>query len=163
MSDALGGVVNVGMVVFFIIIISLYMAYNVNYEKAFNVKNEIVSRYEEYGGICNAKCNEKIEDFEAKIGYTKLKLNETSKDEHCTNTYGYCVTGYPAKANSFSKSIKTKKKYCYFNIRTQILIDIPIINNFLDLPLFRVTGQTKSMEILSDQTCDQLAEQGAKK
>ena len=43
MSDAIGGVVNMMLVIFFIVFIALYMSFSINYQKAFNVKNKIIS------------------------------------------------------------------------------------------------------------------------
>ena len=36
MSDAIGGVVNMMLVIFFIVFIALYMSFSINYQKAFN-------------------------------------------------------------------------------------------------------------------------------
>ena len=157
MSDAIGGVVNIALIVFFIIAIASYMAFNVNYEKAFNVKNEIVSLYEEYKGNCDSECKEKIKAYEDKIGYGNMKLTEKSK-EKCFNQYGYCIKGVQAKKNSSSKSVKNEYiQYCYFNIRTQVLIDIPIIDNLMGLEVFQVTGQTRTIKMRTKNSCVNIA------
>jgi hypothetical protein len=160
MSDAIGGVVNVALIVFFIVAIASYMAFNVNYEKAFNVKNEIVSLYEEYEGTCNSECKGKIKEYEDKIGYGAMKLTPKNK-ERCFEQYGYCVRGVKAKRNSSSKSYKSDAiVYCYFSIRTNVLIDIPIINNLMNLSIFHVTGQTKTLKIYSKKDCQKIANTG---
>ena len=45
MRDALGGTVVLVIIVVFIVIVSGYMAFNVNYTKAFRIKNKIVDNY----------------------------------------------------------------------------------------------------------------------
>ena len=161
MSDAIGGVVNVALIVFFIVAIASYMAFNVNYEKAFNVKNEIVSLYEEYEGSCKDDCKQKIKDYEDRVGYGAMTLTPKS-GERCFNQYGYCVKGVKAKRKSTGSTAYNNKyiKYCYFSVRTNVLIDIPIIDNLMNLSWFHVTGQTKTMKIYSTKTCQQIAKTG---
>ena len=43
MRDALGGIVNITIIVVFLVIVSGYLAFNVNYTKAFRVKNKIIT------------------------------------------------------------------------------------------------------------------------
>ena len=43
MRDALGGVVNLAMIVVFLVLVCGYLAFNVNYTKAFRVKNYIIT------------------------------------------------------------------------------------------------------------------------
>lgn len=156
MSDALGGVVNIGMVIFFITIIALYMAFNVNYQKAFNVKNEIVSLYEEYQGECNVTngCKGKIMDYENKLGYSADTnvINGNVGGKTCFREYGYCAKVYEGKKGSTvynNESKNSKYSYCYYDIMTFVHIDIPFINYFLNLRLFQITGQTKTMKVLN--------------
>ena len=148
MSDAIGGVVNIALVVFFIIAIASYMAFNVNYEKAFNVKNEIVSLYEEYEGRCNSECKGKIDDYESQLGYGRMDLSPQG-NEVCFDIYGYCVEGVTAKKKIIDDpAFKNENIHlCYFKVRTLVLIDIPIIDNLMNLGLFQVTGQTKTMKL----------------
>lgn len=162
MSDALGGLVNLGLVIFFIIMISLYMAFNINYQKAFNAKNEIIAIYQRYGGECDSDCREEIEAYESKIGYGKIQLQAISgTNEHCSTSLGYCVTGVEAKKEAMNNDeYGTVMKYCYFDIRTQVLIEIPIINNLMHLRLFQVTGQTKSLKKVDTRDCDAIAAAG---
>lgn len=154
MSDAVGGVVNVVLIVFFIVAIASYMAFNVNYQKAFNVKNEIVSLYEEYNGRCTTNCKTEIANYEAKLGYKNIKLVSKNAAETCFEQYGYCVEGVEARAKYEKDSAINKSivHYCYFKIRTQVLVDFPIIDNLMQLSVFQVTGQTRTLKILDNNT-----------
>ena len=53
MRDAFGGLINIAIIIVFLVIVSGYMAYNVSYAKAFNVKNKIISTIEEHEGKCD--------------------------------------------------------------------------------------------------------------
>ena len=53
MRDAFGGVANLVIIVVFLVLVSGYLAFNVNYTKAFRVKNKIISTYEQYNGNCS--------------------------------------------------------------------------------------------------------------
>ena len=45
MRDGLGSAVMIAIIVVFIAIVSGYLAFNVNYMKAFNMKNKICQKY----------------------------------------------------------------------------------------------------------------------
>ncbi|MBO4731371.1 MAG: hypothetical protein J5597_01005 [Spirochaetaceae bacterium] len=65
MRDAMGGSVALVIIVVFIVIALGYMAFNVNYTKAFRMKNKIISVYEKYEGKCEENCEKEIKDYEA--------------------------------------------------------------------------------------------------
>ena len=48
MRDAFGGIVNLSMIVIFLVLVCGYLAFNVNYTKAFRVKNYIITTMEQY-------------------------------------------------------------------------------------------------------------------
>ena len=162
MSDAIGGVVNMMLVIFFIVFIALYMSFSINYQKAFNVKNKIISIYEEYDGNCDSNCASKIKAYESELGYGKIKFNE--KGFYCPSGCGYCIRGIqtgqtltsPKKKDSDILKQKITKK-CYFEVMTKVEIAIPIINNLMDLRVFSVTGQTKSIQIVDRRSCETIA------
>ena len=52
MRDAFGGIANMVVIIVFLVIVSGYLAFNVNYTKAFRVKNKIISTFEQYEGNC---------------------------------------------------------------------------------------------------------------
>ena len=56
MRDAMGGTVVLVIIVVFIVVTLGYMAFNVNYTKAFRMKNKIISVYEDYKGDCQSDC-----------------------------------------------------------------------------------------------------------
>ena len=52
MRDAFGGVANLAIIIVFLTLVSGYLALNVNYTKAFRVKNKIISTFEQFEGNC---------------------------------------------------------------------------------------------------------------
>ena len=50
MRDSIGGTVILVIIMVFMVFAIAYLAYNVNYQKAFRMKNKIISIYEKYNG-----------------------------------------------------------------------------------------------------------------
>ena len=69
MNDGIGGATVLALIVFFVVIFSSYMAFNVNYTKAFRVKNKVIDCFNKYGTACRNvtdkrnKCNKEIEAY----------------------------------------------------------------------------------------------------
>lgn len=146
MRDAFGGVANLVIIVVFLALVSGYLAFNVNYTKAFRVKNKIISTIEEYEGSddClpnqHGACNVQITEYMGNLGYRSPELK--IDDYKCGQ--GYCVKKI-CKNNNSESDIKNK---AYFKVITQISIDIPIINKILpQLKIFQVSGDTKTIVV----------------
>lgn len=146
MRDAFGGVANLVIIVVFLVLVSGYLAFNVNYTKAFRVKNKIISTIEEYEGKCDPrsatdKCNLQIIEYMHSLGYDAPNFDLTGEGYTCAN--GYCIKQVDI-ARPVSSSTDDSKPRAYFKVVTQINIDIPIINKILPgLKIFQVSGDTK--------------------
>lgn len=150
MRDAFGGVANLVIIVVFLVLVSGYLAFNVNYTKAFRVKNKIISALEQYEGQCDPmtpsdKCNQQILEYMNALGYDSPYLNiEASAGEPqwtCNN--GYCIQKNCLTSEN-SDIVSDKRKRAYYKVVTQINIDIPIINKILPgLKIFQISGDTK--------------------
>lgn len=142
MRDAIGGTVVLVIIVAFIVIVLSYMAFNVNYTKAFRMKDKIISIYDDYNGNCEAACHKEISDYAKKIGYYVVNL----KCPDHFNPYDkyYCYQRVPIKAPD-SDPTKTYSvgESEYYRIVTKINLDVPVINNILDLDYFYIYGDTK--------------------
>lgn len=150
MRDAISGAMALQVIVIFMIIINCYLAFSVNYTKAFRVKNEIRSIVEKNEGLtCSAM--EQINDLMLKSNY---KMNE--EFESWCNNKGYSI----ATTNAGSFCYKYQKvdvagtsnennlyKGSYYTIATFVNIDIPVINNLLPFAgdLFLVKGETSQI------------------
>lgn len=151
MRDAIGGAVNIVIIVVFIVIVLAYLAFNVNYTKASRMKNKIIATYEDYNGVCNSKCNAVIKEYAKEIGYSvgkgfkcpkKLSGEKSWKKDSYGSNYCYraiTVQKVGSKGGAIS-DLGTRK---YYDIATRINIEIPIIQNIFDFQLFWVSGNTK--------------------
>lgn len=160
MRDAFGGITSLVIIVVFLVLVSGYLAFNVNYTKAFKVKNKIISLFEQYEGRCGAgdtstsECDNEINEYITSVGYSAPSFSidphqacPTNASGTCTGKcqYGYCWVKVPAKRMSNS-NIKDTKDRAYYKITTQINIDIPIINKIMPgLRIFQVSGDTKTI------------------
>ena len=141
MRDASGGAVSIFIIVVFIIFALGYMAFNVNYTKAFRMKDKIINVYEKYKGNCNANCQQEISAYSQKIGYRPdgLKCAASTVDNL------YCVraveVGYTPGA------VKDRKTRCYYHITTRVNVKIPIIEYLMNISVFDVSGDTKTIEV----------------
>lgn len=144
MRDAFGGIVNIAFILAFIVIVSGYLAFNVNYTKAFRVKNKIITTLEQYEGRCavGSTCDNQIVSYMNDLGY-KAPSSFNCPDGS-TKQNGYCIERVVAYSNT--GSIDSSEKF-YYKVTTAIVIDIPIINKLLpNFKLFRVSGNTKLLE-----------------
>lgn len=141
MRDAFGGIFNIATIVVFITLVSGFLAFNVNYTKAFRVKNKIISTIEEYEGSCSigSDCDIKISSYMSELGYSSPSNNYCEADYNFQN--GYCIS------NAISSGTSDNKKV-YYKVETAIVIDIPIVNKLLPkIRIFRVGGSTRSMVV----------------
>lgn len=147
MRDAVGGVVNLVIIVVFLVIVSGYLAFNVNYTKAFRVKNKIISTIEEYeGNIDNRALKDQISNYMRDIGYSAGDTMNCEIHEMETGPGGgWCYKKVLSNSNGGEDEGNTR---VYYKVLTQIQIDMPIIRNVLpNLKLFTITGDTKAIRI----------------
>ncbi len=155
MNESIGSTTVLTIIVVFIALVSGYMAYNVNYTKAFRMKNKIIALYEENEGICGSSCQDEIVAYAREIGYNpagNLNCNDTDiKPIGITSSYGsnkkglYCEYKIKVQKSKVSDNVfvDSKDEY-YYRILTRINIQIPIIQNIFKLRVLNITGDTKS-------------------
>lgn len=148
MRDAMGGTVALVIIVIFIVFALGYMAFNVNYTKAFRMKNKIIATYEDYDGVCLGDCNRVIKEYANTIGYSNDNSlvcdNGYQKDDY--NLYCYKEV-FENESNDTDGIVDEDVKKHYYKIITRIRVEVPIINNILNLSAFQITGDTKSFVI----------------
>ena len=148
MRDAMGGSVVLIIIVVFIVITLGYMAFNVNYTKAFRMKNKVISVYEDYKGTCESTnksfCEKELKEYAKSIGYSSNN-NLNCKDDYQERYNLYCVKKLEVSEQS-DELINESKSKSYYRVMTKINVDIPVIRNILDLRFFYITGDTKTFE-----------------
>ena len=158
MRDALGGTVNVVIIIFFIVFALGYMAFNVNYTKAFRMKDKIFYVYEKNQGICRSDCMTEIQEYAQKIGYMPDIIEcEAGEELEPKDTKLFCVKAVPVTEVS---DINTR---CYYRIVTRVNISVPVLEGIMRLAgrdangnsvsgptrisAFYVTGDTKTIAL----------------
>jgi len=142
MRDAIGGSAVLVIIVIFIVVALGYMAFNVNYTKAFRMKNKIISEYEDYDGVCLSDCEEHIKDYASTIGY--LSASMTCPSGYTAMSSLYCVKKIEVHPTNSEEEVNDLSNRSYYRIITKINIDIPVIRNIFDLRAFQITGDTKT-------------------
>ena len=158
MRDALGGTVSLVIVSVFIVIALGYMAFNVNYTKAFRMKDKIISLYEDYQGNCHndVSCRKAILDYANTLGYANdnnLKCDKVGSG-YSMDQYGlYCYKQervHPGKVDPeadvplYQGVAQDQKERYYYRIVTKINLQIPVIQNVFDFSAFYIKGDTKA-------------------
>ncbi len=149
MRDAIGQSFLVMIIIFFIIAVALLFVGSIGYSKAFKIKNRIIDIIEQSGGY-NDEAEAKIESVLDDIGY-QVMVGNTS---HCRakgegvqvhpssgtsyGNYDYCVFKYESSED-------TNRPYTYYGVTTFMTIHIPVIHQFIQLPVY---GETKTFGIL---------------
>ena len=151
MKDAIGGAMSLQMILIFLILINSYLAFSVNYTKAFRVKNEIRSIIEKHEGLTCEAAND-IADLFVRANYEmndrfKAWCSKKSADGWIafeTETSGFCYKITPIDKYGTMDN-DTEFKGAYYTIATYVnVLDLPIINQMLGFlnDLFIVKGET---------------------
>ena len=154
MRDSLGGIPIIGIVVFFIVVTLGFLAFNVNYTKAFRMKNKAIDLFELYGGAENCQscsvCRKELKNYADEIGYKPKDLdcagyNGTEKFEDLL-CYRYRTNDYFSyDEKNDNNVIIDGKEHLYNDVYTKINIEIPIIQKMVtSIDAFYVNGSTGS-------------------
>lgn len=148
MKEAIGQTFSLEFIIVFLLLLNGYMAFNVNYTKAFRVKNEIRSIIQKNEGLTKEAMKD-IDDYMQKVNYTQSEgfTDWCSKDGR--DLY-VCTTPSNRK---FCMDVVTSDKYgtrdghniaAYYTVYTFVDINIPLINRIYDTigGIFAVTGET---------------------
>jgi len=152
MRDAIGGIFNIQALLVFIVLVSSYLAFSVNYTKAFRMKNKIIDIIEQNEGIdSRGRVNEKVQEYARQIGYTAPRnlsqpvVSGGITFPDCELSLGYCYRRVTVEQKGNEKIAAGVPKE-YYEIVTFVNIDLPLIRNiFPNFDMFRVTGSTKTI------------------
>jgi len=160
MREAIGGTWLMGIVIFFIVLFSGYLAISVNYSRAFRVKNEIVGIIEKHRGH-NMCAQREIESRLNEIGYfvySSCNIPFISNIDTAgqqwrgfqertpgSATYRYCLR----ETNECDPTITGSCAHVtmprmFFTVGVFFRIDFPALRNVFT---FTVTGETKPINI----------------
>ena len=144
MRDAIGQVYALQVILAFVLLINGYMAYSVNYSRAFRVKNQIINIVEQYESPENDEGKTKIKQYVQQMNYevSNQLINEKRSEGFTCFQEGWC---YKA-TNVSTASADGDRNGTYYTIVTFVNIDIPVINNLIGLGNFlQVSGETRTI------------------
>lgn len=149
MKDAIGGSVNIMFIAIFLLVVSGYLAFSVSYNKAFRVKNKIITILEQSGKF-KGKAEEDIKKYIQETGYNTSKSND-KLGASCGGA------GYSVKwVDTSTTSELNDNPRGYYRVTTEVTLDIPIINKIMTfIPVFQVSGDTITLnENNSSENCN---------
>ena len=157
MRDAIGGVLIIEIIIVFLLIINSYLAFSVNYTKAFRVKNRIVSIIENYEGLTAVENGSEraIDDmmfenhYSINIEYIKRCGNldgaKTYKPVYNKNG-GFCY--YETETSESGQGIASETyKGSVYSVAVFVNIDLPVLNKIFPYfsNVFAIKGETKTI------------------
>jgi len=158
MQEAFGGILNIVFIGIFLVLVSSILAFTVNYSKAFRMKNIAISYLERYeASNCNTHasdncpcftpgkaCYNKIAEAAGHIGYAPANINCPVNYKKASYDSGdmFCYRQVASDNNDNYMSDSPG----YFEIVTQVDIDIPLVNKIMGLHFFQVTGDTRVID-----------------
>lgn len=147
MRDAIGQVFALQVILIFVVLINGYMAYSVNYARAFRVKNQIVNIIEQYEGPTNEEAVNKINSYIQSMSYDvsneqMIRYQNDNPDAVCPGYNGWCYTTHEVSQTGADED----RNGVYYSVVTFVSIDIPVVKNILGMGSFlHVVGETRTI------------------
>ncbi len=145
MKESVGYTVTLNIVIVFIVIVFAFLAATLVYFKSNKVSNiitETIEKYEGYNSYAKSEITQKLKS----IGYNKKKLNSCGYISGCTLQYhgndGYCVY----LCDEIQRNNDKCEVYYYYRIKTNMLLNVPIINRLLEIPIYSNTNRLYNFE-----------------
>lgn len=149
MREAIGAAWIMGIVVAFIALFSGYLAFSVNYSKAFKVKDGIVDRIEKHNGP-NQEAIDDIAQMMSEVGYSSTGKCSNFFNDNTLSFIGVTknyVTPAPYDDDKFNYCIQKVESLnqdgqlssAYYSVYVFFSLSIPIVN---EMSLFNISGET---------------------
>lgn len=153
MKESVGYTVTLNIVITFVIIVFAFLCAAIIYYKSYKASNIVVSELEKYEGF-NESSSTEISMKLSSIGYDSINIKSCpstisdsaavgpcelqllNKDD-TTSTKGTCI--YLCTDNTDKKD--EEGMYFYYKVRTNMVINIPIINDLINLPIYSNTNR----------------------
>ena len=173
MKESVGYTVSLNIIITFIVIVIAFLSSALIYFKSNKVSNIITETIEKYEGYNSVAINE-ITMKLSSLGYNAKKIDcaNSVQSSYINNVTcplvpnssgrgknGYCVylctesssnvvtsSGNVITSSGNVASSNKAVNYYYYKIRTNMMLNIPIINNILDIPIFSNTNRLYDFE-----------------
>lgn len=147
MRDAIGGTFSLQIILFFLVVINAYLAFSVNYTKAFRIKNNIIAIIEQQEGYTVSNGIDDNESARSRIFTLMGDANYTIDRSSLKCNVGYTQIYDSVQNTGFCLQLHTNNDGSgYYSVITYVNIDIPIVNRILPLSgIFAIKGETKTI------------------
>lgn len=161
MRESIGGAWLLGIVLAFIALFSGYLAFSVNYSKAFRIKDGIIDIIEKHNGpnkeaikeindlmnqvSYNSKgsCSTFFEEESSSLNFIGVLRDQAEKGNTASKTaYNYCVQEVQTLGSNGQLTASYYKVYVFFSI------SLPFVNS----SLFQVNGESQAL-YYPDRSC----------
>lgn len=147
MKEAIGQTYALQIILVFVVFLNAFLAFSVNYTKAFRVKNKIINELEQNEGL-NATAKSNIIEYMQMVGYTG-----NIEEGECFNgacIVPHCIGKLGSSLSSGTCENGNVENYrVYYSVTTSININVPIINRIIDPEwnILKVKGDTSTIYI----------------
>ncbi len=156
MNEGVGEAMSLALVMFFIVVISSYLAFTINYSKAFKVKSKLIDTIQKYDNDpTDTRVTNDMRTYINDVGYSASsdRMKSQCGGDGRTTGYapgladqGWCYQIFEEKTDGKGNTVKTKRRYV--KVKTFVAVDIPVINRiFGGIPIFTVEGSTKAIYV----------------
>lgn len=135
MREGIGSIALYNIIIIFIAVTFAVLAGTMSYSKAFKVNNRIINAIEKYEGY-NELAASKIDEVLLSIGYPPNGSHKCSKKQGMSalaslnESYDFCVYQFVEETREWNG------RYSTFGVKTFINIDLPIIGEFVKVPVY---------------------------
>lgn len=144
MKESVGYTVTLNIMIVFITIVVAFLCAALIYFKSNKVSNVVTSAIEKYEGYNEASIKE-IGLNLSSLGYSSHSINCDSTVTDKSASGGKCSLLSTASNPAGSKGYCVYKcidgEYNYYKIRTNMMLNIPIIHDILDIPIYSNTNR----------------------
>ena len=151
MKEAVGGLGITQIVIFFLLLFSAYISVSINMNKAYKVRNEIITIIQKNNGL-DATAISQIQEYMSSVGYrTTGECNSSDNygwEGINSNSYNnsskalFCYRAMEVQYESTSGNGSQFPKSAYYQVKVFFGLDMPIINEVLK---FNLIGSTRRL------------------
>ncbi len=148
MKESMGLVPTLSIIIFAVVLLSGYLAFTLNYSKAYKANSKIVNIIQKHKNDVNSSVKEIDEYLEsinyvASTEYTSKCSSDGYETANGSRVQGWCYKIISTENDEKEKGSNIVRKYV--KVRTYMSIDLPLLNKILpNLNISKVDGATKS-------------------
>ena len=149
MREAVGGLGLTQIVIFFLVLFSGYLCVSINTNKAYKVKNEIITIIQKNNGFNDTTLSE-IQDYMTSVGYRSTGSCDADDGDGYSATGSstisrkalFCVKTMDVKYETTNDTNPQFPETAYYKIKVFFSFDVPIVHDVFN---FSLTGTTKKL------------------